>query len=67
MYKSFYIRATNDFDFLFKKEDLPTIKNILNNLGYYQGDYDSKTNTIIPFNAKKEYYIILKCTTYYLI
>lgn len=53
MYKSFYIRATNDFDFLFKKEDLPTIKNILNNLGYYQGDYDSKTNTIIPFNAKK--------------
>lgn len=53
MYKSSYIRATNDFDFLFKKKDLSIIKNTLNNLGYYQGEYNSKTDTIIPFNAKK--------------
>ncbi|MCM1285692.1 MAG: nucleotidyltransferase family protein [Acetobacter sp.] len=53
MYNSFYIRATNDFDFLFKKKDLSIIKSTLNDLGYYQGEYDSKTDTIIPFNAKK--------------
>lgn len=53
MYNSFYIRATNDFDFLFKKKDLATIKTVLNDLGYAQGEYDPKTNTISPFAAKK--------------
>lgn len=54
MYKKYGIRNMNDIDILVNKNKTKKIKEILNDIGYTQGEYSYKTNLIVPFSRKKE-------------
>ena len=46
-------RSSNDIDILISKDSIETATEILNNLGYTQGKYNYKQNTIENFNDNK--------------
>lgn len=54
MYKDYGIRALGDLDFLVKKVDEVKLNEVLKQLGYIKGTYDSKNKCIIPVDRKED-------------
>ena len=54
IYKGKGVRTTNDIAFLFRKSDLKFIDEVMQNLGYKQGDYDKINNSIILPDIRKK-------------
>ncbi|MCD1258892.1 nucleotidyltransferase family protein [Paenibacillus athensensis] len=53
MYKDRGIRTVNDMDCLIRKGDVKSVRSIMQGLGYVEGEYDKKTNTITPVNRER--------------
>ena len=54
LYEDYGVRYSGDMDFLIRYEDIDTLKEILNEMGYVNGTYSTKTNQIIPLSRGKE-------------
>lgn len=52
-------RAYNDIDLLISRDSLSKINNILQNNGFFRGDYDPKTNSIRKYTRKEEMHYLL--------
>lgn len=46
-------RASNDIDILVNKDSINKVTDILNSIGFMQGKYNYKTNTIEPFSEEE--------------
>ncbi|MDI9216427.1 nucleotidyltransferase family protein [Clostridium tertium] len=53
LYKDLGIRSINDIDLMLKYSDTSSIRSIMNELGYIEGDYDESTNSIIKIGREK--------------
>lgn len=53
LYKDFGIRTINDVDCMIKHSDILSVRIIMNDLGYIEGDYDSRTNSIVKVSREK--------------
>ncbi|WP_082084151.1 nucleotidyltransferase family protein [Paenibacillus beijingensis] len=53
MYKNHGIRTVNDMDCLIRRSDVKRVRSIMQTLGYVEGDYDKKSNTILPVKREK--------------
>jgi hypothetical protein len=62
VYGDYSLREIGDADYLVRVEDLPKISEVLKELGYIQGAYDRKTNTVIP--ATREEKLTRRMTTH---
>lgn len=54
VYRDYSIRYMGDIDILIHKRDTKKITDIMNELGYIQGSYDSATKEIVPLSRKEE-------------
>lgn len=54
VFKDTGIRTINDMDCMIKKEDIKKIREIMNSMGYIQGDYDEKNKIILPMSREKD-------------
>lgn len=53
IYHDYGIRGTNDFDFLINREDVQVLDSELKKLGFIQGKYNKKDNSVEMFSPEK--------------
>jgi hypothetical protein len=53
VYKDYSIRTVNDIDCLIRHADAVYIRDLMNSLGYIEGEYDKKSKSIIPLKRAK--------------
>lgn len=54
IYKDYGIRTIGDIDFMIKKGDTNKLIEIMQSIGYVQGEYNSKTNSFDPLRREKQ-------------
>ncbi|MCL2261927.1 MAG: nucleotidyltransferase family protein [Defluviitaleaceae bacterium] len=54
MYKDLGIRIMNDVDCIIKKSEIPKIRETMNEMGYYEGDYNPKEHKIDKISRRKD-------------
>lgn len=54
IYRDYGIRGTNDFDFLINREDVQLLDLELKKLGFEQGKYSRKSNSVEKFSSEKK-------------
>jgi hypothetical protein len=54
MYKDFGIRLVGDIDCLIKKSDIRRIRSAMNEIGYFEGDYDYKDKKIKQISREED-------------
>mgnify|MGYP000905587574 CR=1 FL=1 len=54
LYKDFGVRTINDVDSLVRAQDIQILRNVLNSLGYIEGEYDRTTKEIKPVVRQKQ-------------
>lgn len=54
LYKDLGIRSVNDVDSLVRKEDIEKLRNVMNSMGYIEGEYDRETKVVRPVIRQKQ-------------